>query len=53
MVWAWSFRGVVVPAVAGTVAGARLVARVLAGAEPAAGAWLPVVGVGLVVVVAW
>ena len=46
MVWAWSPCGVVVPAVAGTVAGARLVARVLAGAEPAA-------GVGLVVVVAW
>ena len=51
--------GRVVPVVAGTVAGAG----VLAGASPAAGAWLPaagaglvagvLVGVGLPVVVAW
>ena len=43
MVWAWSLRGVVVPAVVGLAARAGLVAGVLAGAEPVAGAGLPVV----------
>ena len=40
MVWAWSLRGVVVPAVVGLAARAGLVAGVLAGAGlPVVAAW--------------